>query len=122
MYVLLEGALVNYIVPGSLPPTTHSDDAALMRFRALSVYKREFERLSGVYCFTNTHGMLVVVRQNMCGVPVWTGFRHNTIIDDRGRKTRGELVAVPAETRRGRRTCAKLKDIPAATSLKIAGA
>ena len=33
------------------------------------MYKREFERLSGAYCFTNTHGMSVVVRQNMCGVP-----------------------------------------------------
>ena len=36
------------------------------------VYNCEFERLSGAYCFTNTHGMLVVVRQNMCGMPVWT--------------------------------------------------
>jgi hypothetical protein len=38
------------------------------------VYNRdsEFERFSGAYCFTNTHGMLEVVRQNMCGVPVWT--------------------------------------------------
>ena len=36
------------------------------------VYNREFERFVGAYCFTNTHGMLVVVRQNMCGVPVWT--------------------------------------------------
>jgi hypothetical protein len=37
-----------------------------------SVYQHEFERFSGAYCFTNTHGMLVVVRQNMCGVPAWT--------------------------------------------------
>ncbi len=36
------------------------------------VYKREFERLSGAYSYTNTHGVLVVVRQNMCVVPVWT--------------------------------------------------
>ena len=33
---LSEGALVNYVVPGALPPTTHSDDAALMRFRAFT--------------------------------------------------------------------------------------
>ena len=36
------------------------------------VYERQFERFSGAYSFANTHGMLVVVRQNMCGVPVWT--------------------------------------------------
>jgi hypothetical protein len=33
---LFEGALVNYVVPGSLPPTTHSGDAVLMRFRAFT--------------------------------------------------------------------------------------
>jgi hypothetical protein len=36
------------------------------------VYQHDFERFSDAYCFTNTHGMPVVVRQNMCGVPVWT--------------------------------------------------
>ena len=30
------------------------------------VYKREFERFSDAYCFTNTHVMPVVVRQNIC--------------------------------------------------------
>ena len=29
------------------------------------VYKREFERFLDAYCFTNTHVMLVAVRQNM---------------------------------------------------------
>jgi hypothetical protein len=33
---LLEGALVKYVVPGALPPTTHSGDAALMRFGAFT--------------------------------------------------------------------------------------
>ena len=33
---LLEGALANYVVPGALPPTTHSGDAVLMRFRAFT--------------------------------------------------------------------------------------
>jgi hypothetical protein len=33
---VFEAALVNYVVPGSLPPTTHSGDAALMRFRAFT--------------------------------------------------------------------------------------
>ena len=34
---LFEAALVNYVVPGSLPPTTHSHDSAfrVMRCRAL---------------------------------------------------------------------------------------
>jgi len=36
------------------------------------VYERQSERLSGAYSFANTDGMLVVVRPNMCGVPVWT--------------------------------------------------
>ena len=40
--------------------------------RQLHVYKREFLRLLTSYCFTNTHGKVVVVRQNVCGVPVWT--------------------------------------------------
>jgi hypothetical protein len=33
-----------------------------------------------VYSFTNTLGMVVVVRQNACGVPVWSGIRHISII------------------------------------------
>jgi hypothetical protein len=36
------------------------------------VYELEFERFSDARFFTNTHGMVVVVRQNACGVPVWT--------------------------------------------------
>ena len=40
--------------------------------RRLCVYKREFLRLLTSYCFTNTHFKVVVVRQNVCGVPVWT--------------------------------------------------
>ena len=52
------------------------------------LYNREFERLSGAYSFTNTHGMLVVVRQNVCGIPVWTWFRHICIIEGLWRKLR----------------------------------
>ena len=44
------------------------------------IYERQFERFSGAYSFANTQGMLVVVRQNACGVPVWTWFRHISII------------------------------------------
>jgi hypothetical protein len=33
-HALFGAALVNYVVPGSLPPATHSGDAALIRFRA----------------------------------------------------------------------------------------
>jgi hypothetical protein len=40
--------------------------------RRLCVYKRAFLRLLTSYSFTNTHGKVVVVRQNVCGVPVWT--------------------------------------------------
>ena len=40
--------------------------------RRLCVYKRAYLRLLTSYCFTNTHGKVVVVRQNVCGVPVWT--------------------------------------------------
>ena len=43
------------------------------------VYK--VERFSGVYSITNTHVMVVVVRQNMCGGPVWTGIRDTSIIE-----------------------------------------
>ena len=50
------------------------------------VYKREFERFLEVYCYTNTHGMLVVVRQNMCGVPAWTSIRHSSVIEALWRK------------------------------------
>ena len=32
---LFEVALVKYVEPGALPPTTHSGDATLMRFRTL---------------------------------------------------------------------------------------
>jgi hypothetical protein len=52
------------------------------------LYTRQFEWFSGAYVYTNTHGMLVVVRQNMCGVPVWTWFRHISMIEGRWRKLR----------------------------------
>jgi hypothetical protein len=38
----------------------------------IRVYKSAFLRLLTSYCFTNTHFKVVVVRQNVCGVPVWT--------------------------------------------------
>ena len=45
------------------------------------VYQREFERSSGAYCLTNAHGMLVVVTQNMCGVPAGSGVRDTSMIE-----------------------------------------
>jgi hypothetical protein len=55
------------------------------------VYKGEFHRFFGAYSITcdeyraysitNTHVMVVVVRQNMCGGPVWTGIRDTSIIE-----------------------------------------
>ena len=44
------------------------------------LYICEFQRFLGAYVYTSTHMMAVVVRQNMCGVPVWTWFRHISII------------------------------------------
>jgi hypothetical protein len=41
----------------------------------LGVYKRAFLRLLTSYFFTNTHAMVVVVRQKVCGIPVWTRLR-----------------------------------------------
>ncbi len=38
----------------------------------LRVYKRAFLRRLTSYFLTNRHGKVVVVRQNVCGVPVWT--------------------------------------------------
>ena len=52
------------------------------------VYDREFERFSGVYCFTNRHVILVVVRQNMCVVPAWTDNRDTFSIETVWRKLR----------------------------------
>ena len=46
-----------------------STTAAKSRLR---VYKSAFWRLLTSYCFTNTHFKVVVVRQNVCEVPVWT--------------------------------------------------
>jgi hypothetical protein len=40
------------------------------------------------YCFTNTHGQVVVVRQNVCGVPVWTCIRDISMFAAVGRKLR----------------------------------
>jgi hypothetical protein len=40
-------------------------------FRVL-LYNCVFQRFLGAYEYTSTDTMAVVVRQNMCGVPVWT--------------------------------------------------
>jgi hypothetical protein len=52
------------------------------------LHNRKFERFSGANTFTNTHDMLVAVGQNMCGVPVWTWFRHISISQGLWRKLR----------------------------------
>jgi hypothetical protein len=51
-------------------------------------YKRAFLRLLTFCFFTNTHAMVVVMRQNVCGVSVWTWFRDTAIFADSGRKLR----------------------------------
>ena len=54
----------------------------------IRVYKSAFLRLLTSYCFTNTHGKVVVVRQNVCGVPVWTGLRDISVFAADLRKLR----------------------------------
>ena len=54
----------------------------------LCVYKRAILRLLISYCFTNTHGKVVVVRQNVWGVPVWTCIRDISMFAAVGRKLR----------------------------------
>jgi hypothetical protein len=56
------------------------------------LHSREFEQFLGTYFFTNTHGMVVVVRHDMCGVPVWTWVRHNSIIETLWRELRSQYV------------------------------
>jgi len=56
-------------------------------FRVL-LYNCVFQRFLGAYEYTSTDTMAVVVRQNMCGVPVWTWFRHVSIISALLRKVR----------------------------------
>ncbi len=46
----------------------------------IRVYKRAFLRLLTTYCFTNTRFKVVVVRQNGCGVPVWTCIRDISVL------------------------------------------
>ncbi len=54
----------------------------------LCVYKSTFLRLLTLYFFTNTHGKVVVVRQNACDVPVWTCVRNISMFETVGPKLR----------------------------------
>ena len=49
-------------------------------------YQREFQGLLGAYSFSNSHAVVVVVTQCMCGVPVWSGIRHTSITEGLWRK------------------------------------
>ena len=76
-----------------LNPAQLSDSSTVAEVESITsvkcrdrVYNGEFERFSGAYCFTITHGMLVVVRQNMCAVPAWTSIRYICIIQGLWRK------------------------------------
>ena len=51
-------------------------------------YKRAILHLLICNCFTNTHGTVVVVRQNVCWVPVWTGIRDISVFAAVERKLR----------------------------------
>jgi hypothetical protein len=54
----------------------------------LGVYKRAFLRLLTSYFFTNTHAMVVVVRQKVCGIPVWTWLRDISMFEAVWRRLR----------------------------------
>jgi hypothetical protein len=54
----------------------------------LRVYKRAVLRLLTSYFITNTHGKVVVVGQNVCGVPVWTCLRDISMFTAVWRKLR----------------------------------
>jgi hypothetical protein len=58
-----------YLCACSSLAEVESITAAKSRVR---VYQRAFLRRLTSYFFTNTHGKVVVVRQNVCGAPVWT--------------------------------------------------
>ena len=59
-----------------LIPPYLSDSSTLAQVESIKVVKfvidRKFECFLGVYSYTNAHMTVVVVRQNMCGVPAWT--------------------------------------------------
>ncbi len=52
------------------------------------VYPPQFHRCVGAYSVTNTHVSVVVVRQNMHEVPVWTGIRDTSSIEGVWRELR----------------------------------
>ena len=52
------------------------------------VYPPQFHRFVGAYSVTNTHVSVVVVRQNMHEVPVWTGIRDTSSIEGVWRELR----------------------------------
>jgi hypothetical protein len=60
--------------------------------RRLCVYKRAFLRLLTSYCFTNTHGKVVVVRRNVWRVPVWTCIRDISMFTAVWRKLRASKL------------------------------
>ncbi len=77
---LLEVVFVKYVVSDEFPPTTHSDDTTLMIFGVSKWYFMclcnfwTFIRSQIPYRYTGDSGE-VDVRQNMCGVPVFTWIR-----------------------------------------------
>ena len=52
------------------------------------VYRPQFHRFLSAYSVTNTYVSVVVVRQNMREVPVWTGIRDTSSIEGVWRKLR----------------------------------
>ena len=54
------------------------------------LHKRQLERFLGAFFYTSTHFMLVVDRQNVCGVTAWTGIRNISIFEGLWRKLRAK--------------------------------
>jgi hypothetical protein len=67
-----------------LIPTYLSEWITLPEVKSMKSMKSCYTTVSssdckGVYSYVNTHMMVVVVKWNMRGVPVWTWFRHSSV-------------------------------------------
>ena len=74
-------------------PAYLSDWSTLPEVESIKSVKSWYTTVSssdcrGAYSYANTHMMVVVVKWNMCGVPVWTWFRHSWVIPSFWRKLR----------------------------------
>ena len=78
------------LIPGYLYIYSQWEEVESMKTSKsrLSVYNQAFLRRVTCYFFTNTHWKVVVVRQNACGVSVWTSVQHSSMFAVGWRKLR----------------------------------